>query len=161
MRKIDSLLSEYAVSHQTKFNKIIHYFCVPAIFFSIIGLLASIPTYGLFDVFQDTWLSPFVHFGTGLIVFGLVYYLRLSLSLFLGMLIFSSLVLYGVHVVDALQITPLWLSMLIIFVIAWIFQFIGHKHEGKKPSFLKDLQFLMIGPAWTLSHLYDYFGIKF
>jgi uncharacterized membrane protein YGL010W len=161
MRKIDSLLSEYAVSHQTKFNKIIHYFCVPAIFFSIIGLLASIPTYGLFDVFQDTWLSPFVHFGTGLIVFGLVYYLRLSLTLFLGMLIFSSLVLYGVHVVDALQITPLWLSMLIIFVIAWIFQFIGHKHEGKKPSFLKDLQFLMIGPAWTLSHLYDYFGIKF
>ena len=161
MRKIDSLLSEYAVSHQTKFNKIIHYFCVPAIFFSIIGLLASIPTYGLFDVFQDTWFSSFVHFGTGLIIFGLIYYLRLSTRLFIGMLIFSSIVLYGVHVVDALQIAPLWVSMLIIFVVAWIFQFVGHKHEGKKPSFLKDLQFLMIGPAWTLSHLYDYLGLKF
>jgi uncharacterized membrane protein YGL010W len=161
MRKIDSLLSEYAESHQTKFNKAIHYVCVPAIFFSIIGLLASIPAYGLFDVFEGSWISPFIHFGTGLIIFGLIYYLRLSVSLFIGMLLFSAFVLYGVYAIDSLDLAPLWLIMLIIFAVSWVFQFIGHKHEGKKSSFLKDLQFLMIGPAWTLSHLYDYLGLKF
>ena len=44
MRKVDALLSEYGESHQTKLNKIIHYFCVPAIVFSVIGLLAALPT---------------------------------------------------------------------------------------------------------------------
>ena len=48
-----------------------------------------------------------------------------------------------------------------IFVIAWIGQFIGHKIEGKKPSFLEDLQFLMVGPAWLLSFIYKKVGIKY
>jgi uncharacterized membrane protein YGL010W len=43
-----------------------------------------------------------------------------------------------------------WIVYLSIFVITWIFQFVGHKIEGKKPSFLKDLQFLLIGPIWLL-----------
>ena len=43
---------------------------------------------------------------------------------------------------------------LAIFVLAWIGQFIGHKIEGKKPSFLDDLRFLLIGPLFVLSFLY-------
>lgn len=48
-----------------------------------------------------------------------------------------------------------------IFVLAWIGQFIGHKIEGAKPSFFKDLQFLLMGPAWLLSFLYDRLGIRY
>ena len=48
-----------------------------------------------------------------------------------------------------------------IFVGAWIGQFIGHKIEGQKPSFFEDLQFLLIGPAWLLSFIYNKMGIKY
>jgi uncharacterized membrane protein YGL010W len=44
---------------------------------------------------------------------------------------------------------------LFVFVLAWIGQFIGHKIEGKKPSFIKDIQFLLIGPIWLLSDIYN------
>ncbi|WP_299110060.1 Mpo1-like protein [uncultured Winogradskyella sp.] len=161
MRKIDALLSEYAVSHQTKLNIAIHYVCVPLIFFSLIGLLASIPVPEAIRAVFPHVLVPYIHFGTLVIVLGLIYYLRLSLVLFIGMLVFSAIVLLTIDQISLLQIAPLWLVMLGIFVVSWIGQFIGHNHEGKKPSFLKDLQFLMIGPAWTMSHLFDAFKIKF
>lgn len=161
MRKIDTLLAEYGESHQTKFNKRVHYFCVPAIFLSLIGLLACIPTGGFLVDQTPTWVEPFLHFGTVVIILGLLYYLRLSFTLFLGMLVFSALVLYSIHLIEYLGIAPLWVIMVAIFVIAWVIQFIGHNHEGKKPSFLKDVQFLMIGPAWTMSHLFEGLGIKF
>ncbi len=161
MRKIDDLLSQYGESHQTKFNKLIHYFCVPAIFFSLIGLLASIPIANLLQGILPNTLLPYAHVGTVVILLGLVYYLRLSIPLFIGMLIFSGLVLFGIYQIQLLDIAPLWAVMLGIFAVAWILQFIGHNHEGKKPSFLKDVQFLMIGPAWTMSHLFEALGIKF
>jgi uncharacterized membrane protein YGL010W len=41
-----------------------------------------------------------------------------------------------------------------VFVIAWIGQFVGHKIEGKKPSFFDDLRFLLIGPLFVLGFLY-------
>ena len=48
-----------------------------------------------------------------------------------------------------------------IFIVSWIGQFIGHKIEGVKPSFFEDIQFLLIGPAWLLSFIYNKFGIKY
>ena len=131
------------------------------IFFSLIGLLASIPVPEAIRAVFPHVLVPYIHFGTLVIVLGLIYYLRLSLVLFIGMLVFSAIVLLTIDQISLLQIAPLWLVMLGIFVVSWIGQFIGHNHEGKKPSFLKDLQFLMIGPAWTMSHLFDAFKIKF
>jgi uncharacterized membrane protein YGL010W len=49
---------------------------------------------------------------------------------------------------------PLTLFSISVFIIAWTGQFYGHKIEGKKPSFLKDLQFLLIGPAWVIENLF-------
>ena len=161
MRKIDALLDEYAVSHQTKLNIAIHYVCVPLIFFSLIGLLASIPMPESIGGIFPVALAPYAHFGTLVILLGLIYYLRLSIVLFLSMLVFSAIVLFSIHQIAVLQIAPLWMLMLSVFIISWIGQFIGHNHEGKKPSFLKDLQFLMIGPAWTMSHLFNALKIKF
>lgn len=161
MRKIDILLNEYGESHQTKMNKNIHFVCVPLIFFSLIGLLASIPVPQTFTNISPSIVQPYVHLGTFVILLGLIYYYRLSKYLFMGMVLFSALVLLIIQLIAISFTTPLWLIMLCIFVIAWIGQFIGHNHEGKKPSFLKDLQFLMIGPAWTLSHLFEAFEAKF
>ncbi|MHB8570343.1 MAG: Mpo1-like protein, partial [Metallibacterium sp.] len=41
----------------------------------------------------------------------------------------------------------------VVFVLAWIGQFIGHAIEGQRPSFLTDLAYLLIGPAWLVSKL--------
>ncbi len=67
------------------------------------------------------------------------------------MLGFSVLCVMGNYYLG--QFLPLLTTSLAIFVIAWIGQFYGHKVEGKKPSFLKDLQFLLIGPAWVFEKL--------
>jgi uncharacterized membrane protein YGL010W len=48
-----------------------------------------------------------------------------------------------------------------IFVVAWIGQFIGHKIEGKKPSFFDDLRFLLIGPLFVLGFLYRRFHVAY
>jgi uncharacterized membrane protein YGL010W len=56
---------------------------------------------------------------------------------------------------------PVWKICLGLFVAAWIGQFIGHKIEGEKPSFLKDVVFLLIGPAWLLHFIYKKLDIAY
>ena len=51
MRKIDQLFAEYGESHQNPTNKKIHWICVPLIFFSIVGLIASIPSHAVQSIF--------------------------------------------------------------------------------------------------------------
>lgn len=160
MKPIQQWFDEYGQSHQNHTNKLIHWICVPLIFFSIVGLLASIPSGPLKMLFPEQ-LRPFMHFGTVVILLGLLFYLRLSVTMFLGMAIVCTIVLWLVYLVDVKVETPLWLICLIIFVLAWIGQFYGHKVEGKKPSFLKDLQFLLIGPAWLLGFIYRKLGIPY
>jgi uncharacterized membrane protein YGL010W len=69
------------------------------------------------------------------------------------MVLFVAVVLLSVTWLQSLP-WPLWILCLALFVVAWIGQFIGHHYEGKRPSFLKDVQFLMIGPLWLLSFVY-------
>jgi len=151
---------EYAESHQHPFNKFMHWLCVPSIFFSVFGLLASIPHDFLAAAFPAS-IEPFIHFGTVFMVFGLIFYLRISFPMFLGMFLVAGLTIWGVAKVEASFTMPLWQISLIIFLVAWIGQFIGHHVEGKKPSFFKDLQFLMIGPAWLLGFIYRSVGLKY
>lgn len=148
----------YGESHQNPVNKTIHWFCVPLIFYSIIGLLASIP-HGFLDAFFASALHPYIHWGTVLVLIGLIFYLLHSLSILIGVAVYSAICLLAVQWFSTLAM-PLWLSSLIIFVAAWIGQFYGHKIEGKKPSFFKDLQFLLIGPAWLLHFIYKKAGIR-
>jgi uncharacterized membrane protein YGL010W len=159
MRKIDQLLLEYGESHQNATNKMVHWICVPAIMFSLIGMLWSIPHQFLVDVL-GTPLAGFANFGVLFLLLATIYYLRLSFSLFLGMLVIASLMAIGnralYHASDSM-----FLASLLIFAAAWVGQFIGHKIEGKKPSFLKDVQFLLIGPAWLLHFIYKKSGIPY
>lgn len=158
MRKIDALLSEYGESHQNETNKAIHWICVPLIFFSIVGLIASIPS-GILQNFMGE--SPYANWATVLLVLAVIYYVSLSISLSIGMMIFSAVCLTLANTIAQFNVAPLWLVSIIIFVVAWIGQFYGHKVEGKKPSFFKDVQFLMIGPAWLMHFIYKKVGIPY
>ena len=150
MKTLNQWFDEYAVSHQNKTNQLIHYVCVPAIFFSIMGLLMSIPSVFLQNILNlnnpmiENWAVVFT-------LFALVFYVRLSFSMFVKIAILSALCIVGNYYLG--QYVSLHYASIAIFGIAWIGQFYGHKIEGKKPSFLKDLQFLMIGPAWVIKKI--------
>jgi uncharacterized membrane protein YGL010W len=147
MKTLNEWFDEYAESHQNRTNQLIHFVCVPAIFFSIVGLLMSIPTQFLTDLLNLN--NPLIeNWAAVTVVFMLLFYLRLSFFMFLKIFIFSSVCIIGNHYLGA--ILPLAYTSLVIFIVAWIGQFYGHKLEGKKPSFFKDLQFLLIGPAWVI-----------
>ena len=159
MRKIDNLLAEYGESHQNATNKAIHWICVPLIFFSVVGLLASIPSGFIQNLLGNA--NPYANWATVILVFVIVYYISLSLPLTIGMAAFAFLCLFISAKIETSFTTPLWLVSVIIFVVAWVGQFYGHKVEGKKPSFLKDIQFLMIGPAWLMHFVYKRIGIPY
>lgn len=160
MRRIDALLAEYGESHRNSFNKTIHWICVPLIFFSLVCLLWSIPPGPLSDLIGGT-AAAFANWATLLLLITLMYYLLLSPALFAGMFLFSVLCLIGAWLLDRADFAPLWAIALVIFVVAWAGQFLGHKVEGKKPSFLKDIQFLLIGPAWLMHFIFRRLGIGY
>ena len=141
MRKLDVLLEQYGETHQNPVNKAIHWVCVPLIMWSALAAL---------------WVaSPIAAYA--LITFAVIYYAIMSFPLALGMLALAALMIaplpwLGPHV--------LWIA-LGVFVAAWVGQFVGHAIEGRKPKFLQDLQFLLIGPAWLLQFVYRAAGIRF
>lgn len=153
MRTIESWLSEYGESHQNPTNKLVHWICVPVIFFCVVGLLYSVKL--------GVPLTPTLELNLAMIVLlaTLLYYARLSPTLAVGMALFASVCLAICHMIESTG-GSLWQTSVVLFVLAWIGQFWGHKVEGKKPSFLKDLQFLMIGPAWLMSFVYEKLGIR-
>lgn len=144
-KTLEQWLAEYAESHQHPHNKLIHWICVPAILWSILALLWLLKVPGF----------PWLNGATILITISLIFYARLSWSITIGMAAITLLSLYLIVLYQsASALLPLWQFALLIFVLAWIGQFIGHKIEGKKPSFFQDIQFLLIGPAWLLSFVY-------
>jgi|SRR5690554_1927640 len=154
MKDIDQWLLEYGESHQNPTNKLIHWFCVPIIYFTIIGLLYSIP------VEWGTVANIKINIGSIIALLIFVYYILLSFKVAVGMLIFSAICLALSEYIYMLGGTMgLVITSAVLFVIAWIFQFVGHNIEGKKPSFLKDIQYLMIGPAWVITKLYRTIGL--
>jgi len=150
MKTLQQWFNEYAISHQNKTNQNIHYICVPAIYFSIIGMLMSIPSSMISNFTKIN--NPFIeNWATPILLLLLFFYIKLSFSTFVRMLTFSIICLMGNYFLS--EVFPLFYTSLIIFVLAWAGQFYGHKLEGKKPSFFKDLQFLLIGPAWVFEKL--------
>ena len=143
MKSLQQWLSEYGDSHRNPTNKALHWLCIPPIVLSVIGFLRAIPVGG-------NWLNAATLIG----VLALIYYALLSWRLALGMLpVFLGLyavVSWSYHGLGVWHL-PLMVG---IFVLAWAGQFIGHRVERKKPSFFKDVQFLLIGPLWLLADLY-------
>jgi uncharacterized membrane protein YGL010W len=154
MRTLTQWFSEYAESHQNKTNKLIHFICVPLITLCVVGFAWELPRPALMNEL------PLINWASLLVGLVLVFYFKLSSKLALGMTTLSIMLLLALQQYEVHFSTPIWLVSAVVFVLAWIGQFIGHYIEGKKPSFFKDLQFLLIGPLWILSFLYKKAGIS-
>ncbi len=138
-RSIDQLLAHYAQSHRHPINERIHFVCVPLIVFSLIGMLQAL----------HPW-AAYAFVGASLI-----YYLRLSVPFLVAMSLLSAVMLAVLHALGPYAL----ITSIVVFVLAWIGQFIGHAIEGRKPSFLEDLRYLWIGPLFCLSFLFRRLGI--
>ena len=148
-RDIHQWISDYGVSHKNPTNKKIHWLCVPIIMFTLLGLLSMVKFYN-------------INLAYGLIAMALIFYIRLSITISIGMFIISAIQLGSIYYLEQILLFSTLLYIYIgVFIVAWIGQFIGHKIEGQKPSFFEDLQFLLIGPAWLLSFIYKKIGIKY
>ena len=141
-RNIDALLAQYSESHRNPTNELIHFVCVPLIVFSLLGILYALhPVVALAAVGWSMW-----------------YYLQLSKPFAVGMLAMAILMLAVLAAMPPMTVLPLSIA---VFVVSWIGQFIGHKIEGKKPSFLDDMRFLLIGPLFVLGFLYRRFKLVY
>ncbi len=141
-RAIDVLLAKYSESHLNHTNELIHFVCVPVIVFTLLGIF--------------WWIHPLA--AVAVSVAALWYYFQLSRPFAIGMLVMTVLMLGLLRLMPPQTVLPLSIA---IFVLAWIGQFIGHKIEGKKPSFLEDLRFLLIGPLFVLSFLYRRLNVRY
>lgn len=136
-------LDKYAESHQNPKNQIIHKIFVPLIMWSVMALAYAVPTLTI-----GTITIGLFH----LLIFGsLFFYFRLGQNVGMVMLAMSSFLFLILLLVE--QTNYLWQIAVVVFVVSWIFQFYGHKVEGKKPSFLDDLKFLLVGPLWVMRYL--------
>ena len=158
MTKLDTLFEEYTSSHLNPTNKFIHWIAGPSIVFSLLGMVWAIPMPSFMASF------PYINWASLVIAFSLYYYYNLSPILAFAMIIVTgiySFIIVRLEYLEKAGGMALWQICVIIFVVAWIFQFIGHKIEGKKPSFFKDLQFLLIGPIWLLHFIFKKVGLPY
>jgi uncharacterized membrane protein YGL010W len=139
-RPVDILLAHYGESHQNPRNELIHFFAIPLIILSLCGMMFAV----------HPWIA-YAFIGASM-----VYYARLNWVFFGVMLAFSALIIAALHAMGSQGMV--W--SIAIFVGAWVAQFIGHKIEGKKPSFFEDLQYLWVGPLFVLSKLMGKLGIR-
>ncbi|MCP4872576.1 MAG: DUF962 domain-containing protein [Proteobacteria bacterium] len=151
MRSATTWFEMYGESHQNKTNKAIHWVAIPVILLVSIGLVQAIP-----HPFAE--VSPYLNWAVFAWAICLVFYARLSWTIFAGMALIGAacLSINFAIVAAGLPLTKLCAG---VFFTAWVFQFIGHKIEGKKPSFFQDIQFLLVGPAWLLQFVYRQVGI--
>lgn len=150
-RTADEYFAVYGSHHKHPTNKAIHWICVPTIVLTVLGLLWEV---------QPLPDMPWANLAVVFMLGAMLFYLRLSPALAAGMLVYAVGSLSLLYFLDRAGY-PVWLLSLIVFVVAWIGQFIGHKIEGAKPSFFDDVKYLMIGPIWLLAFLYRKWGIKY
>jgi uncharacterized membrane protein YGL010W len=152
-RPIERYFASYSGDHRHSVNQRIHVVAVPLILWSVVGLLWCVPVAG-------NWLRSGVWAALAMFA-AWAFYNRLSRALGLGMLA----VFFFFGCLCRLLETHLGLHGLLalaggVFVVAWVAQFIGHTYEGRKPSFLTDLTYLLIGPAWVLAKVYRQLRMK-
>lgn len=139
-RRVDQRLAHYEESHRHPTNERIHFVAIPLIMLSLLGLLFAAHPWAAYTFAAAS----------------MVYYVRLSAVFLLAM---AALSIIGLALVHAMGEHVLIISAA-IFVGAWIAQFVGHKLEGRKPSFFEDLQYLWVGPIFVLSKLFLKLGIR-
>ncbi|HJT98220.1 MAG TPA: Mpo1-like protein [Rhodanobacteraceae bacterium] len=152
MRSLHDWFDSYGGDHQNPVNRLIHWFCVPAILWSVIAALWVVPVPASIGK-PGLWCA--------LVMVGVLgFYWRLSRPLGAAMIaLFVALALLTNFAYEALGAERLLWLAIAVFVVAWIGQFIGHRIEGRRPSFLTDLAYLLIGPAWLVGKILCRLGI--
>ena len=153
-RPIDRWFQHYSGDHRNPTNQLIHVLAVPAILWSVVALLWCMPVLG-------TWFKSGIW--AALAMFGAwMFYNRLSRRIGLGMLaVFFVMGCLCRLLEQRLGLPGLLRLAIAVFMAAWVAQFIGHKIEGRKPSFFTDLVYLLIGPIWVLAKFYRHMGWKY
>jgi uncharacterized membrane protein YGL010W len=148
MSDVRALFADYASYHQTKGNKAFHRLGIPLIVLSLFGMLARVTWTASYSL--DVGGLAGVHVfdaATLLIVAATIYYLTVEWRLAIAMF-FVSVVFY---VIGALL--PMWTNVA-LFILGWIFQFIGHSvYEHKQPAFFRNFVHLLVGPLWILNDI--------
>lgn len=152
----DDWFAEYGVCHQNSTNKLLHWICIPLIVLSLLALIWCIPVPPVIAAnlpgFNWCWL---------VVLLSNLFYWRLSIPLAIGMLLITAVMVAIIVGYQQLQWQRPWIAPFVVFVVAWIGQFVGHKIEGAKPAFVDDLKFLLIGPLWLLGFVYRKLGIRY
>lgn len=157
MRTLGEFLEAYGESHRNPVNQIVHFICVPAIFFATLGLLWLVPIGSWLGLEAD--LAWWVNGGTLLGVLAGLFYLKMGIGTFLLMAAWYALSVLGIVGIVNAGWHLGWIS-LTIWLVAWAIQVWGHKVEGKKPSFVDDLVFLLIGPVFVSVEIAAKLGIR-
>jgi uncharacterized membrane protein YGL010W len=144
---VDCLLDEYGESHRHPLNKVIHCICIPVIAWTVMAILWALPMPSFVPQIQ------LINWATMLAVFATFYYMVLSVQLAVAMMAFIVASFWLISIYQASFTLPIWKFALGVLAVAWIFRLIGYAVEGKRPSFFKDLKFLLLGPAWVLDHI--------
>jgi len=153
MRTMQEWLDSYSDDHRNPVNQRFHWLCVPPIVWAVIALLWAIPV--------PAGLARPGAWAVLAMVLAFYWYWRRSHRLALGLLVaFALLGLLTQGLYLWLGVARLCGLAVGVFVLAWIGQFIGHRYEGRRPSFLTDLSYLLIGPAWLMEKLLRRLGFK-
>lgn len=146
MRTMQDWLDSYSADHRHRTNQALHWLCVPLIVWAVLALLWSVPMPPAFGrpgfwaamamVLAFAWYWKHSH--------------RLGGALLLAFVLLGALCEWLYRRLGPVDLRALALA---VFVLAWIGQFVGHRFEGRRPSFLTDLSYLLIGPAWLMEKL--------
>lgn len=151
MTKLEQLLSQYAAYHLDHKNILTHFVGIPLIVFSILCLTARA---GFMLSGMELTLA------LGLIVVTSLYYFSLD-RIFAFIMLIVLLAAYPLALKIAHLEFAAWLSLSIgIFVVGWVFQFIGHFYEKKKPAFMDDVVGLAVGPLFVLAEMVFMLGFR-
>jgi uncharacterized membrane protein YGL010W len=154
LRRVDKLFGTYSESHRHPINRLIHWLCVPVVYWTVLALLSALP-------FPNAMRVPGLDWGLVGALAVVLYIVTLSPRLAVGMAVISIASLMLAAAYRRWGEVPLWQFALFVFALAWVVQLVGHKIEGRRPSFFRDLQFLLIGPAWLLAKVYRLIGLKY
>jgi uncharacterized membrane protein YGL010W len=154
MRSIHDWFESYGADHKNPTNQLIHWLCVPAILWTVIALLWLLPV-------PASLGRPGLWCGL-VMVAALSFYWRLSRPLGAAMIaLFIGLALLTEALYRALGPSRLLWLAIGVFAVAWVGQFIGHRIEGRRPTFFTDLAYLLIGPAWLVAKLMRRIGASY
>jgi len=139
MQDIQALFADYASYHKTKGNKAYHRIGIPLIVLTLLGMLARVQLFDAGGVRVDLAMV--------IIAVSTIFYLLEEWRLAIAMLAVS----VAFYFVGAA--IPFWANVA-LFVLGWIFQFIGHSvYEKRQPAFMRNFVHLLVGPLWILNDL--------